>query len=209
MKKAVVISTTLLVTVGAIAFFTLHYGVYPRPLPPPATKQGLLRELRGVSIRTFMHPDSDAARDVAIRADSAFRALYKRSAAIRKPARELLLDAEVPVGMKTLAVRLQQCLPVEDYLELLSAVAEKAEQGDVTAIAAVEQLVLPGADWGTSLTLASGSMQVRELLGTLHGASWAPKMLKKKIDVLLDGSQLRYVQGAAEREERLPRISCK
>lgn len=209
MKKAVVISTTLLVTVGAIAFFTLHYGVYPRPLPPPATKQGLLRELRGVSIRTFMHPDSDAARDVAIRADSAFRALYKRSAAIRKPARELLLDAEVPVGMKTLAVRLQQCLPVEDYLELLSAVAEKAEQGDVTAIAAVEKLVLPGADWGTSLTLASGSMQVRELLGTLHGASWAPKMLKKKIDVLLDGSQLRYVQGAAEREERLPRISCK
>ena len=136
-----------------------------------------------------------------------FRDLYTNPYWHRSASIELWKMTDVPIEMKKLSVRLLQCLPLPEYVALMSAAFADYKAGDVPADV-VETLISPGSNFGTHLGLAYRDTAVSSALKNIANDAAASAEMREQIAWILTGKDAEFVREYNLPSEPLPNISC-
>ncbi len=135
------------------------------------------------------------------------RQLYASSSQHRLLALKVLADANAPNDVKMLAIWLQQCLPLAEYLDF-SKEALALQRRGILEESLLGVAIDPGEEWGTRFALEYRRAEIAAFLGEVARDPATSVDMRERIADILSGDRASYVIDAQAADGPLPRLKC-
>lgn len=120
---------------------------------------------------------------------------------------QILKDKDISPPVKQLAVRLQQCLPLERYIEFLRESHGLFKKGEISADD-LATVISPGTEWGVMVGVEYKNPDISAILGQISKDPHAPRKLKDAAVGMMSGDIVGYLDAYASLNNPLPRLRC-
>jgi len=165
----------------------------------------LREELERIHLRA-KHFDTSSG-DWPYFSDAGLQHLYPRSIENLDAVKSLISLNTVDAEIQVLGIRIEQCLPLAEYLTLLEFAANGFLTGQVRP-QVLEAAIAPGAEWGTAVVMSYEHRDVIRVLSAVRNSGRATDRLRTVIDGVLSGAQSRFVKGQRDAGATIPVLSC-
>lgn len=173
---------------------------------PVSSERQLADTLENILSDTRVRRSLDDSSDLPLLENAMMQLLYRQSFENEQVVRLVIQDPRIEDEVKQLAILTMQCLPLDNYIELLESTQAQVEEGHAGE-AVLADAVFPGEQWGTVIAEHYRDPRVVKLLATLR-AKAKSRELQDRLDSVLRGEAARYVQHLRATGERVPVFSC-
>lgn len=143
-----------------------------------------------------------------IRSNDQFRQMLRKSREMEPAARAIFADPDLTTEVKTMAIRMMQCLPADRYLNLVRFLVAQIRLGSCP-VSLLSDALYPGDWWGTGLALFPIDSNLEAVLAEVEKAAVGNKSVTETLKAIRDGAYADYLRYlfAAEDAQPLP-VNC-